>query len=292
MLRDTYLLNKPPTNLGNGYQGFDIRYAVTVADGIYSKEQGNYGKLTRIWKEGFDYRPVETAELLDTEREYLLFQKEIVLKGFEILAKRQLRQLGTGTIDPLMYDDQDLGYLLDRSAYAMNVRKNQALRIAAYYRLSNLVVMTEKYKCTVYKDQDGDIEEIAKNEKRSDKAESENLRTAKKLAKLQKDKEKCETERFFNVDRFMAGELEKDNYQRIRTELMRKAELLDKQIAEASAKLHESEAAADDGVRDALDTLKRYSGADELSREIVEAFIDKILIYDPGAYRDPVEVFG
>ncbi|MBQ4482809.1 MAG: hypothetical protein II966_06200 [Lachnospiraceae bacterium] len=174
----------------------------------------------------------------------------------------------------------------------MNVRKNQALRIAAYYRLSNLVVMTEKYKCTVYKDQDGDIEEIAKNEKRSDKAESENLRTAKKLAKLQKDKEKCETERFFNVDRFMAGELEKDNYQRIRTELMRKAELLDKQIAEASAKLHESEAAADDGVRDALDTLKRYSGADELSREIVEAFIDKILIYDPGAYRDPVEVFG
>lgn len=165
MLRDTYWLNKPPTNLGNGYQGFDIRYAVTVSGGTYSKEQGNYGKLTRIWKEGFNYRPVETPELLDTEREYLLFQKEIVLKGFEILAKRQLRQLGTGTIDPLIYEDQDLGYLLDRSAYAMNVRKNQALRIAAYYRLSNLVVMTEKYKCTVYKEQDGNFEEIAKNEK-------------------------------------------------------------------------------------------------------------------------------
>ena len=44
-----------------------------------------------------------------------------------------------------------------------------------------------------------------KAKKRSDKAESENLRTAKKLAKLQKDKEKCETERFSNVDRFMAG---------------------------------------------------------------------------------------
>ena len=121
-----------------------------------------------------------------------------------------------------------------------------------------------------------------KVKQRSDKAESENLRTAKKLAKLQKDKEKCETERFSNVDRFMVGELEKDDYQRIRTELMRKADLLDKQIAEVSAKLHESEAAADDGVREALDTLKRYSGADELSRGILEAFIDKILIYDPG----------
>ena len=165
MLRDTYWLNKPPANLGTGYQGFDIRYAVTVTKGIYSKEQGNYGKLTRIWKDGFEYRPVETLELIDTEQEYLLFQKEIVLKGFEILAKRQLQKLGTGTINSLMYDNQNLGYLLDRSAYALNVRRNQALSIMAYHRLSNLVVMTEKYKCTVYKDQGGEIKEIAKNEK-------------------------------------------------------------------------------------------------------------------------------
>ncbi len=120
-----------------------------------------------------------------------------------------------------------------------------------------------------------------KVKKRADKAESENLRTAKKLAKLQKDKEKCESERFSNVDRFMTGKLEKDDYQRIRAELMRRAELLDKQIAEVSAKFHESQAAADDGVRDAVSTMKKYSGETELTREIVEAFIDKILIYDP-----------
>ena len=35
-------------------------------------------------------------------------------------------------------------------------------------------------------------------------------------------------------------------------------------------------------MQDALNTLKRYSGADELTREIAEAFLDKILIYDPG----------
>ena len=62
---------------------------------------------------------------------------------------------------------------------------------------------------------------------------------------------------------------------------MRRAELLDKQIAEVSAKFHESQAAADDGVRDAVSTMKKYSGETELSREIVEAFIDKVLIYDP-----------
>lgn len=117
--------------------------------------------------------------------------------------------------------------------------------------------------------------------KKAAKAKSENLHTAKKLAKLQKDKEKCETERFSNVDRFMAGELDKDEYQRIRAELTRKEDLLDKQIAEVTEKLYESEAAADEGVRDALDTLKKYSGEMELTRGMVDALIEKILIYDP-----------
>ena len=120
-----------------------------------------------------------------------------------------------------------------------------------------------------------------KLKKRTDKAQSENLRLAKKLEKLQKDKEKCETERFANVDRFMAGELEKDDYLRVRQELFRKAECLDQQIADVTSKLHESEAAADDGIRDAVATMKRYSGEQELTKEIADVFIDRILIYDP-----------
>lgn len=120
-----------------------------------------------------------------------------------------------------------------------------------------------------------------KLKERADKVQGENLKLARKLAKLQQDKEKCETERFSNVDRFMAGDLDKDEYQRFRKELTRKAERLDSQISEVSAKLHEMEAAADDGVRDVLDTMKRYSGEKELTREIADAFIDKILIYDP-----------
>mgnify|MGYP002626664403 CR=1 FL=1 len=43
---------------------------------------------------------------------------------------------------------------------------------------------------------------------------------------------------------------------------MRKTECLDQQIAEVTVKLRESEAAADDGVRDAVVTIKKYSGAD------------------------------
>lgn len=79
----------------------------------------------------------------------------------------------------------------------------------------------------------------------------------------------------------MAGNLEKDDYLRVRQELTRKTECLDQQIAEVAAKLHESEAAADDGVREAVATMKKYSEEQELTKEIVDVFIDRILIYDP-----------
>ena len=67
----------------------------------------------------------------------------------------------------------------------------------------------------------------------------------------------------------------------MREKLTRKAGRPDSQISEVSAELHEMEAAADDGVRDVLDTMKKYSGEQELTKEIVDVFIDRILIYDP-----------
>ena len=120
-----------------------------------------------------------------------------------------------------------------------------------------------------------------KLKKRTYKAQSENLWLVRKLEKFQKDKEKCETERFANVDRFMGGELGKGDYLRVRQKLSQKAECLDQQIAEVTAKLHEGEAAADDGIRDAIAMMKKYSGEQKLTKEIADVFIDKILIYDP-----------
>ena len=72
-----------------------------------------------------------------------------------------------------------------------------------------------------------------------------------------------------------------DDYLRVRQGLTRKADSLDQQIAEVTVKLHESEAAADDGIRDAVATMKKYCSEQELTKEIVDVFIDRILIYDP-----------
>ena len=149
-LRDTYWLNKPPANLGMGYQGFDVRY----------------GKLTRIWKEGFEYRPVETPALLDTEIEYIKFQKEIIKAGFEILAKKQLSELRGEEISYVIYGGHNIGYAAGDVGYVMEtMRKAKAQEIALQNRLSILVSMTEKYRSTIYKLQADVIDELAKNEK-------------------------------------------------------------------------------------------------------------------------------
>ena len=165
-LRDTYWLNKPPADLGTGYQGFDVRYAVTCTDSVFSKEQGNYGKLTRIWKKDFAYRPVETPALLDTEAEYIKFQREIIRAGFEILAKKQLSELRNGEIPYIVYEGQNIGYAVEDVGYVMKaMRKSKVQEIALQNRLSILVSMTEKYRSTIYKMQPDSIDELAKNEK-------------------------------------------------------------------------------------------------------------------------------
>ncbi|CCY54290.1 recombinase [Coprococcus sp. CAG:782] len=78
----------------------------------------------------------------------------------------------------------------------------------------------------------------------------------------------------------MAGTLDKDVYQSRRADLTRKAERLDADIAELEAKLHEAEVVQDDDVQGALETLDKFSGAEELDQKIVQALIDKVVVFD------------
>ena len=116
------------------------------------------------------------------------------------------------------------------------------------------------------------------------KAESErnNAALVKKLSDLQRDKAKCEADRFTNMDQFMAGSLDKDVYQKRRGELIGEAERLDSLIAGLEAELQERETVQDERTKEALETVERFSGAKELDQKIVDALIEKVLVYDPG----------
>lgn len=111
-------------------------------------------------------------------------------------------------------------------------------------------------------------------------AEKSSAGTVKKLAELQKKKAKCEAERFTNMDQFMAGNLDKEVYQKRRGELTQEAERLDGMIADMEAKLQEMEIVRDDGTKALMETVERFYGATELHQKIVDALIEKVLVYD------------
>lgn len=79
----------------------------------------------------------------------------------------------------------------------------------------------------------------------------------------------------------MAGNLDKEVYQKRRGELTREAERLDGMISDLEAKLQEMEIAQDGGTKALLETVEWFSGAKELDQKIVDALIEKVLVYDP-----------
>jgi len=85
LMRDCYWLNRPPKNLGGGRQGFDLRYAVTCSDGKYKKEEGNLGKLMRIFDHAFEDNLPEAVKASSTLSHYYEFQTETYRFGFEMV---------------------------------------------------------------------------------------------------------------------------------------------------------------------------------------------------------------
>lgn len=122
---------------------------------------------------------------------------------------------------------------------------------------------------------------MKKLDKQNSISRQDNLILAEKLSRLQQEKEKCESDRFANVDQFMAGMLDKEVYQRRRADLRRIAERLEADIAELEQKLKAAEIDKDDSLSQVLGLMKKYSGADELTQAMVQELIDKVIVTDP-----------
>lgn len=150
-LRDAYWLNQPHDNLGNGYQGFDLRYAVNCNNGIYSEEEGNYGKLLRIWKSDFSYRPQATPSLQDTEAEYLRFRQKVVMDGFWSLGEYHLPRLSSQTnVTRIILGDKEVGAKSGNFGFFTKslVSNRDITNLMHSHQLRYGVAMTEKYMST------------------------------------------------------------------------------------------------------------------------------------------------
>ena len=111
IIRDHYWLSRPPSDPGSGVQGFDLRYAITSSSKGFKQEEGNYGKLLRIWDGALVDVPQSWTSLTQaTLIAYVRFQAEVRAIGFESLKRHWLPQLAPGQPEtPLRWEGSVVG---------------------------------------------------------------------------------------------------------------------------------------------------------------------------------------
>jgi hypothetical protein len=167
-LRDAYWLNRPPENLGGGYQGFDLRYAVNCADANYAEEEGNYGKLLRIWQADFPFRPILSPILEDTETEYLRFKEGVVLEGFRSLCEYHLPRLTQGhQVARVALNGVEVGSKAGEFGFFLKslVSLGDIESLMRLHNLRYVVAMTEKYVCTGFELKKSDMHQVFNRKK-------------------------------------------------------------------------------------------------------------------------------
>lgn len=169
VLRDWYWLNQPPTELGNGRQGFDLRFAVNCRNGKYNEEEGNYGKLLRIWQRDFRYQPPMTPVIGRTIEDYLEFKNLAISSGFDTLAHRFLPTLsGDPSVVAVNYDGAVIGWRAGEVAFipaslirAAEDRKNIITTIPA----TRIFALNDKYAWVEYRSEAGTLTQVSKGNK-------------------------------------------------------------------------------------------------------------------------------
>jgi len=97
-LRDIHWLCSPPSDLGDGRQGYDLCYGVNCRQGAYNKEEGNYGKLMRIFRESDKKWLPADMEASATLARYFSFRQEVVRLGLLEVARMLAASAGCTTI--------------------------------------------------------------------------------------------------------------------------------------------------------------------------------------------------
>ena len=164
-LRDFNWLSNPPSNLSGGSQGFDFRYAVNCRNSSadedkvqYNVEEGNYGKLMRVW-DANGVHPWHHERLLrETISTYLKFKDRTVWQGFKSLARQVLGKSADRPMNRIMIDNKCAGFSSrDRAVILSKRTKNTQQRTAILQeqKASRLFVLTDKYAWTEYHLVDG-----------------------------------------------------------------------------------------------------------------------------------------
>jgi len=167
-LRDYNWLQNSPKDLGEGFQGFDLRYAVNCRRGKYNEEEGNFGKLLRIWNDEVTYLPGLNGLLTETTTTYREFEDFAVWSGFEVLAPYLLAQVGDTALESITVSGKTVGFRKGTLAIIFRRRLasgNEQRQLILDLGLKRLIVMTDKYQWVELRLSRGQLERYADGRK-------------------------------------------------------------------------------------------------------------------------------
>mgnify|MGYP002860343348 FL=1 len=104
----------------------------------------------------------------------------------------------------------------------------------------------------------------------------------KQIRGLQMELESCEAQKMDNIERLNTGEITKEKYLEERTVLNERVVTLKKALEEMLKRKQEADATEDPEFERFLGAGKKYRHQTELTNEMVKAFVDTVLIYEPG----------
>lgn len=106
------------------------------------------------------------------------------------------------------------------------------------------------------------------------------LQKVKELADLQRELEKCNTDKFANMEGFMTGTVDKETFQRRRGELTEQELRLKEQIAILEKQVQELKMEGSGETARAVEKIRSFSGAEALSAEMAKALVKEVRITD------------
>ena len=100
------------------------------------------------------------------------------------------------------------------------------------------------------------------------------------IAEMQRKLTKLNSDKFANMDRYMSGEMDKAVYLKQRTEMDQQIASLSESITDLEEKLQSLQAEGSDETSTVLSNIKKYSCEEQLTNEMVLAFIKNVYITD------------
>jgi hypothetical protein len=161
-MRDDTWLGAPPPSIGNGVQGFDLLQAITSSQGRYKAEEGNLGKLMRVFDKS-DPVPVGVSAVFElTVNAFKALEEFVIFAGFERLCELVAASSGvaitsrTGVPLNIALTSSGVGFGLSRRL-GEKKRIREAMETLS---ISRLVYFRDKYQWVIYELEADELKQV------------------------------------------------------------------------------------------------------------------------------------